>query len=260
MPELEKVRQRIAHQVGEERPSGGSAAAAESLPHHAQATEHRYSYDDFVSFFEGLAVSVRGTVAGLEVYPDDPHCAAPSRERFGRLLYEIVKEIDERLFESGRDVLAKHWLVVAEKDGRAREIRWPPPPESASGFESVRGPYDVEYLSYAGPGAAPPDTEFRAIVRLRNRGWRSWSSQDEPNPVNLSYRWLDRRGIVAQDDGLRTRLPRVVAPGGECEIEIAIRSPHRPGRYLLSIDLVHEGITWFSQYGCPARRVPFRVR
>jgi hypothetical protein len=39
-----------------------------------------------------------------------------------------------------------------------------------------------------------------------------------------------------------------------------IDAPPRAGRYTLALDLVEEGVTWFSRAGAPLLKVDFRVR
>ena len=177
--ELEKIRARLAQATGEADPPRGEHPALRSLAP-GRAVEHRYSLDEIEAFFPGCNVEVRGTVAGLEVYPPDPHRRSPSRERFGRLAYDLMAEMDDKLFASNRDLLAKHWVVYAEAGAQRRERRRPPeltrPPEP----EPVAGPYDVEYLAYEGARSAPAGAELTARVRLRNRSWQVWRARPLP--------------------------------------------------------------------------------
>lgn len=256
--ELEKIRQRMAYTTREPAPAAPPSLPA-SPPVRGAAIEHRYCHADFKSFFEGMALEVRGTVAGLEVYPPDPNRPSPSRERFGRLTYDLLKEADDLLFERGIDLLAKHWLVVADHGSGRRFVRLPVAVDEPAAHDTVQGPYDVEYVSYDGPRTGPPGTEVHAVVRLRNRSWRVWSSEDPKNAIHLSYHWLDPHGVMIVEDGFRNRLPRGILPGEECACECVLRTPPQPGRYLLAIDLVHEGVTWFSQFGSPCHRIRFHT-
>ena len=98
-----------------------------------------------------------------------------------------------------------------------------------------------------------------ATVKIVNRSWRLWDSFAAENPVLVSYHWLDAQGETIVEDGLRSPLPRPVAPGETCEVAVRIQSPDEPGRLTLAIDLVHEHVTWFSRAGAPPLRIAMRV-
>ena len=96
-------------------------------------------------------------------------------------------------------------------------------------------------------------------MRLTNQGWAGWSSDGESR-IFTSYHWLDETGRTVEFDGERTPLPGVIAAGATREVSLNILSPATPGRYRLAIDLVQEGLTWFSQAGWPCLEIPFDVR
>jgi hypothetical protein len=81
-----------------------------------------------------------------------------------------------------------------------------------------------------------------ARAEVENAGSVPWGTD-----ILASYHWLDERGNAIVWDGLRTRLPGTVAPGGSVAVEIAVRSPIPPGRYRLALDLVAEHRAWFSE-------------
>ena len=89
-------------------------------------------------------------------------------------------------------------------------------------------------------------------LKIKNTGAVDWNRGGE-NPFYLSYHWLDfetKKTVVL--DGERTYLPYdSVKPGHEAEFEIKILSPPQKGNYILQIDMVHEGKTWFSYQGVP---------
>ena len=131
-----------------------------------------------------------------------------------------------------------------------------------SGIPDVRseGPYDVEYVSYEGPSTADVSAVFPATVTLKNTGWRPWRSDDRAAPVLVSYHWLDTAGAMKVEDGRRTPLPRVLLPGESLTMTMTVEAPAQPGRYTLAIDLVEEGVSWFSRAGAGMLKKPFTVR
>ncbi len=48
-------------------------------------------------------------------------------------------------------------------------------------------------------------------------------------------------------------------PGGETEMTLAVDRARTPAEYTLEIDLVHEGVTWFSERGARPLRLSVRV-
>ena len=134
-----------------------------------------------------MSISVRGTAADLEIYPRDPYIPSPSRERLGRIAYELLKETDDLLPARDLDLLAKHWVVFAEQGGSPQPHRVPSDPGQAHLFESALGPCDVDCLSFESPCDARAGEEFTVILLIRNRGWKTWSSHVDQHPVHISY-------------------------------------------------------------------------
>lgn len=93
-------------------------------------------------------------------------------------------------------------------------------------------------------------------VTLRNDGMETWDPELE---FNLSYRWFrgwkSRTATPLDTEGVRTSLPHVVAPGETVTIEARLERPEIAGPYFLQWDIVHEGVTWFSDraYAPPPR-------
>jgi SAM-dependent methyltransferase len=265
---LDTIRARIAWQIGavasrsaSENPDLHVEPIARETPRAGEPVEHRYTMDDFVHFFDGFGLTARGTIAGIEAYPPDPYGHTPLREPFGKLAYETLVGIEDILVEQNLDLHAKHWAIYAER-GAPHALRTPRPIKPNESAEPMRmqGMYDVEFLSYDGAPSAAPGATLLAGVAFRNGAWRPWSSTDRDAPVFLSYHWLDRHGAIVVDDGLRTPLPHAVAPGETCTMTCRIETPARSGSYVLAIDLVEEGVTWFSRAGARILKIPFAVR
>jgi SAM-dependent methyltransferase len=293
--DLEKIRARLAHAVGE-RPSPpavdeeaaprrrqGSAdrpatspPATRGAPAHRDAAarrtapaaatddgepvENRYSIETFEKMFAGYGLRIRGTISGLDEYPPEPTLDTPTRREFGELAYRLYRSADERLFETGLDLHAKHLVICAEAG--AEPVRRAPalPLPGGRPEGDLRGAHDVEYLSYQGPTQAPPAASFTATVRLRNRSFRAWSSAAAEQPDFISYHWLDDQGLTVVEDGRRSPLPRGLEPGEELDAAVRIDAPSEPGSYILAIDLVQENKTWFRDAGSPPLEVPLRIK
>lgn len=108
--------------------------------------------------------------------------------------------------------------------------------------------------------AAKSRAEIR--VAVRNAGGAVWLARERglsPFQLSAGNHWLDASGnVVAGDDG-RGALPRDLGPGEEAEITFAVNAPRLPGDYLLEIDVLQEGVSWFALKGSLTLRVPVRV-
>jgi uncharacterized membrane protein len=100
-------------------------------------------------------------------------------------------------------------------------------------------------------------------LTIKNAGksvWRSHVAQGWMNVVNAGDRWLTAggTGVVNEVDG-RTALPHDLKRGDQVELALTVTAPKTEGDYLLEIDLVHEGVTWFYQRGSPTLRWQVKV-
>jgi len=102
------------------------------------------------------------------------------------------------------------------------------------------------------PDALATGMVYEIEVKVKNTGAITWERGGK-NPVLLGYHWInfDTKEMVVFD-GKRSMLPQdSVAPGEEVTFKMQISSPPNKGKYILQIDLVQEGITWFSYQGVP---------
>ena len=94
-----------------------------------------------------------------------------------------------------------------------------------------------------------------AVIASRRRN----QTQDTRAPVRISYHWLSKHDELIEFDGVRSHLPRPVGPGDTCAAFVAVTAPAKAGEYRLAIDLVKEGVTWFSEAGVPWYAVTLTV-
>ena len=83
-----------------------------------------------------------------------------------------------------------------------------------------------------------------ARAEVENAGTATWQED-----VSCSYHWLDALGNPIVWDGIRTPLPRPVAPEERITMRIAVRAPIPPGSYRFALDLVAEHRAWFGEIG-----------
>lgn len=261
--ELDKIRARVEHQLGHPRvqirPADGRAGEPAG-----RAVEHRYPLEDYARFFRGFSLEARGTVAGFDVYPPAPAYDSAWRRELMSVAYHLLTEVDDALLASGQDLYAKHWAIYATRHQTELRLasRTAEPAPSDTGAEAamkVEGPFDASYENVEGPLEFAPDVSALVEVTIVNRSWREWSS-DGTTPIHLSHHWQTSRREAVAYEGLRTRLPGPLLPGAARRVAMAVRTPKLPGKYLLEIDLVEEGVTWFSAAGIAPLRVPVRVR
>ena len=109
------------------------------------------------------------------------------------------------------------------------------------------------------PSAVAAGSAFNITVNVRNTSDVTWS-QPAFGPLAIGNHWLDASGelMLTQDDG-RAPMLQIVPPGLEWPVLITIHAPGEPGRYICEMDLVHEGISWFSHKGSPTLRLAIDV-
>jgi hypothetical protein len=95
-----------------------------------------------------------------------------------------------------------------------------------------------------------------AVENIGNQSWR----QAEIGSLQIGNRWFDATGklIVLQDDG-RAVIPQVVRVNERCDARLTVSAPAVAGEYCLEVDLVHEGVAWFSERGSKPVRVNVTV-
>jgi hypothetical protein len=102
------------------------------------------------------------------------------------------------------------------------------------------------------PPAEFPAGEPTAIgVRVTNTSGRAWSLEQT---FAVGNHWRRGGEVVCWDDG-RGPLP-LLAPGESADVELLVTAPNPPGSLELELDVVAEGIAWFSAHGAPTLSLP----
>lgn len=106
--------------------------------------------------------------------------------------------------------------------------------------------YRVEFGEYDVPESLLAATRVKVQIELANAGNSTWEAQKS---VGLSYHWYSSNGDMIALNGQRTELPTDIAPGESVMISAGLQAPTMPGSYILSWDLVRQGVSWFSGKG-----------
>ena len=113
------------------------------------------------------------------------------------------------------------------------------------------------------PSAMKAGEKKLLLIKVKNNGNSIWPWRVEQGwmgIVTAGDRWLSKDGLTALNElDRRVALPHDLGPGEEIELKLTVTAPEVPGDYVLEIDMVQEGITWFSQQGSPTARWNVRI-
>lgn len=105
---------------------------------------------------------------------------------------------------------------------------------------------------------AKPSSTIQMPVAVTNESSIpfTWGSTS----FGLSYHLLDGSGAVVQFDNRRVVFREPLNPGEQRLVQLPVAAPEKPGRYILELDVVWEGVAWLKDKGSRAPRVNFDVR
>jgi hypothetical protein len=100
-------------------------------------------------------------------------------------------------------------------------------------------------------------------IRLKNGSSVSVTSKgqaDKKFAVFVSYHWLTEKGEMFIWDNIRSPLPGELKPGQEVTVPVNVGAPKDSGTYILEMDVVQEGVTWFRDKGMKPLHYKITVR
>lgn len=105
--------------------------------------------------------------------------------------------------------------------------------------------------------SAPParlrageQTTIQVVVRnVSQSSWLAAERSDAEFRVSVGNHWLDPNGATVVNDDGRAAIPSDVSPGATITVPLIINAPRRAGEYLLEVDMLQEGASWFSSRG-----------
>jgi SpoIID/LytB domain protein len=120
---------------------------------------------------------------------------------------------------------------------------------------SVTSGFSAGYAGTTTPGQVTIGATINLSTTVLNYGPRAWSAGN----VSLSYHITTAAGDTVVWDGARGRLPNDVPPFSQVTVPITVTVPQAVGGYVISWDMVLEGVAWFSSTGVQMKREPFTV-
>ncbi|HID08506.1 MAG TPA: hypothetical protein EYP10_15320, partial [Armatimonadetes bacterium] len=124
--------------------------------------------------------------------------------------------------------------------------------------------YAAQVLSHNAPKEMAPSQVYTVRVRLRNIGTSPWNGEGATEKLFIGYHWLDKQGVLLDEQPILTKIEVPVKPGESAEVNARVRAPDVPGEYSLAWDMAVEGpeerILWLSEQGNAFPQVPIVVR
>jgi len=146
----------------------------------------------------------------------------------------------------------KQGVIEDFREAMVYRYRW-------DAYQTQAPPYRAQFQVLAAPEFGAVGETVTLSVAIRNIGSKTWEGGVR-NPFHVGYHWRDEAGEVASSPDFRTTLPHHVEPGEWVEVDVAVGLPSAPGRFVVVLDMVHEGVTWFAEQGSEPARVPIQVK
>jgi len=107
------------------------------------------------------------------------------------------------------------------------------------------------------------NTDFSVIAKIFNAGEITVPALGKDGDllkVGVTYHWRFMDEKVAIWDGIVTPLKSDLKIGDEQKVDIKVKSPPSPGKYILEIDLVQNSAFWFAGAGSQAAKISIDVK
>lgn len=153
----------------------------------------------------------------------------------------------------GCEILAvakPYTLAIAKEPPRPRT---PLPPDA----------FRAQLSLLASPSNVRAKKQAVFLVRIKNVSPVTWLARERGGnayQVSLGNHWLDPDGKTLINDDGRSALLRDLKPGESVDLPLNVNAPAIPGRYLLEIDMLQEGVSWFGLKGSETIKLPVDVR
>ena len=136
----------------------------------------------------------------------------------------------------------------------------------------VAGPLPAEGFK-AEISLPDPPTKLRAgqveviNIKVKNTSSVTWYQRggeltdrtDNKFYIAGGNKWLDKDGKMTSETEGHNGIPKDLKPGEETEMTLQITAPKTAGDWVMSLDMVQEGVAWFAEKGSPTTKVKVTV-
>ncbi len=205
---------------------------------------HWYDATGRAVVWEGLRTPLDGTAPG-ELREVAAQVAVPGVAGTYTLKWDIVRE--------GYAWFSSQGVQMPEGTVTVSVAAAPPPPSPPPAGAS----YGASYAPQVQSVTAAPGATVNVPLMLVNSSSFAW----QPGTINVSYHLANpTTGSTVVWDGLRTALAAPVAANAIATVTVVVKAPQTPGTYTVRLDLVHEGVTWFSSRGVATASLTLTVQ
>lgn len=127
--------------------------------------------------------------------------------------------------------------------GRKSEAAFRSYPEALYEYDIPEHNAIISVLRY--DSHMPKGGAIRVAAEVVNTGRYEWNNTGA-DATNLGVQLLDTEHRVLKLDFFRVPLPHRLQPGGSAVLEFTVPDPGVGGTFCLKLDMVHEGVCWFS--------------
>lgn len=269
--------------------AAGNCGNASRLPAACLQTQNRIEYpaaypgvlavgatatDDSIAPFSTQGSQVGVSAPGVNIISTTPRYSTYQSARGATTSYAVFSGTSQATpFVTGTAALVlgiDPTLTGTQLTDRLKQTAddlGPPGPDPAFGAGRINAlraatatvpSFGARYDTSLVPRSATSGATFTAKVAVTNTSPVAWPASGA-TPVHLSYHWLDANANVVVWDGVRTPLPSDLQPGAAVTLNMSVLAPPTRGAYILRVDLVREGLAWFSQKGVAPGDVPVAV-
>ena len=104
-------------------------------------------------------------------------------------------------------------------------------------------------------------------IRVKNTSDVTWwqrggeinTRSDNQFYIAAGSRWRDKDGKPTDEPEGHNGIPKDLKPGETTDMTLEVTRPETPGEWTLELDMVQEGVAWFSDKGSPTTKVKVTV-